>query len=188
MTDPELAAAVDDAPPAPPIRLRRPTEADHRRIAEVVDEWWGGRRVRHLLPRLWLQHFRGTSWVAETDEGRLAGFLVGFVSPDDPEVGYVHMVGVDPNRRRHGLGRRLYRAFIDDVAARGVRRVTAVTWPGNRGSVAFHTGIGFRVDDGPGTQRLYGTPAYPSYDGGDDDRVVLIREIDVGSSGPRSDR
>ena len=168
--------------PIPPIELRRPTEDDHRRIVAVIDEWWGGRRMHQLLPRLWLQHFRGTSWIAETtDSGRLAGFLVGFVSPDDPETGYVHMVGVDPNVRRRGLARRLYTAFIDDMAARGVHRVTAVTWPGNRASVAFHTRLGFRVDDGPGTQRLYGTPAYPSYDGGDDDRVVLSYEIGGGS-------
>jgi GNAT superfamily N-acetyltransferase len=178
MSDAEVVPRTEGAPTLPAIHLRRPTEADHRPIVGVVDEWWGGRRVRQLLPRLWLQHFRGTSWVAETEEGRLAGFLVGFVSPDDPEVGYVHLAGVDPNLRRRGLGRRLYQAFIDDVAGRGVHRVTAVTWPGNRGSVAFHTRIGFRVDDGPGTQRLYGTPAYPSYDGGDEDRAVLTREIE----------
>ena len=53
----------------------------------------------------------------------------------------------------------------------------AITWPGNRQSVAFHTSIGFRVDDGPGTQNLYGTPAYADYDGDGDDRVVFTRDL-----------
>lgn len=159
------------------LTFRRPTEEDHPRVAGVVDEWWGGRRMRALLPRLWFQHFTGTSWIAEDDTGRLAGFIVAFVSQDDPAIGYVHMVASDPNRRRAGIGRALYQRVFDDLAARGVRRVTAITWPGNRQSVAFHTALGFRIDDGPGTQNLYGTPAYADYDGDGDDRAVFSKDL-----------
>ena len=87
------------------------------------------------------------------------------------------MVGTDPNHRRKGLGRLLYQRFLDDVAGRGVRRVTAVTWPGDRASVSFHRALGFTPDTGPGTQNLYGTPAYPDYDADGDDRVVFSREL-----------
>jgi GNAT superfamily N-acetyltransferase len=159
------------------VAFRRPVEADHARLVELVDEWWGGRRMRLLLPRLWLQHFTGTSWIAERADGRVAGFLVGFISQDHPDTAYVHMVATNPNGRRSGLGRALYERFVDDVRGRGVARVKAVTWPGNRVSVAFHTSIGFRIDEGPGTQRLYGTPAYADYDGDGEDRVVFIRDL-----------
>jgi ribosomal protein S18 acetylase RimI-like enzyme len=157
------------------IRLRRPVEADHARLIRVVDDWWGGRRLHDLLPRLWLQHFTGTSWVAETSDGALAGFLIGFASPDDPAVGYIHMVAVNPNHRRGGIGRRLYDAFADDLRARGVRELRAITWAGNRQSIAFHRAMGFRLDDGPGTQRVYGTTAYPDYEGDGEDIVVFRR-------------
>lgn len=165
------------------LRFRRPVEADHATIVGLVDEWWGGRRLHELLPRLWFQHFRGTSWIAETDEGRLAGFLVGFVSPDRPDTAYVHMVGTDPNLRRRGVGRALYGEFFGDVAGRGVRRVEAITWPGNRVSVAFHQGLGFRPVEGPGGQSLYGTPAFADYDYRGEDRVLFVRELaaDTGS-------
>jgi GNAT superfamily N-acetyltransferase len=166
------------------IRLRRPVETDYPIVIAVVDQWWGGRQLRHLLPRLWFQHFTGTSWIAETEGGRLAGFLVGFVSPDDPGIGYVHMIASDPNLRTRGLGRALYDVFIADVSARGVRRVKAITWPGNRASVGFHQAIGFRVEGGPDSQRLYGTPAYPAYDGEGEDRVVFVR--DIAPAGARS--
>jgi len=158
------------------IRLRRPIEADHRFLVGSVDDWWGGRKVHVLLPRLWLQHFTGTSWIAE-DGDRIVGFLVGFISPDRPDEAYIHMVGTDPNHRTAGLGRTLYERFFDDVRARGVRRVTAITWPGNRTSVAFHRAMGFSPADSGGTQNLYGTPAYPDYDAEGDDRVVFSREI-----------
>ncbi len=158
--------------------FRRPTEADYLAVVRLVDDWWGGeRRIDVFLPRLWFQHFTGTSWLAEADDGRSVGFLVGFVSPDHPDAAYVHMVAVHPSRRGRGLGQALYQRFFDDVRARGVRRVTAVTWPGNRQSVAFHRAIGFSVADGPGTQNLYGTPAYADYDFGREDRVVLVRSV-----------
>lgn len=168
-------------------RLRRPVEADHGPIVGLVDAWWGGRRIHDLLPRLWFQHFTGTSWIAETEDGRVVGFLIGFISPDDPTTGYVHMIGADPNRRGRGLGRSLYDAFSADVAIHGVRRIKAITWPGNRVSVGFHTAIGFQVDAGPGTQRLYGTPAHPAYDGEGEDRVVFVREIAASASDGRGD-
>ena len=159
------------------IRLRRPVEADHRVLVGRIDDWWGGRQLHQLLPRLWFQHFTGTSWVAEDEAGHLLGFLVGFVSADRPDEAYIHMVGTDPNRRRGGLGRRLYEQFFADARERGARRVIAITWPGNQVSVRFHRAMGFRPADGPGTQNLYGTPAYPDYDADGDDRVVFSREL-----------
>lgn len=159
------------------LTFRRPTAEDHARIVSVIDEWWGGRALRQLLPRLWLEHFQGTSWVAERADGRLAGFVVGFISPDDPSTAYAHMIASDPNLRRAGTGRALYERFFQDARARGARRVTAVTWPGNRASVAFHRSMGFAVDDGAGTQAIYGTPAHPDHDGPGDDRVVFILDL-----------
>jgi ribosomal protein S18 acetylase RimI-like enzyme len=168
---------VVEEPVTDELRFRRPTEDDFLPIVRVVDEWWGGRRLHHLLPRLWFQHFTGTSWVAETDDGRLAGFLVGFVSPDRPAEAYVHMVAANPNLRRRGVGRRLYDRFIDDVRDRGARRVTAITWPGNRSAIAFHRAIGFSLDDGPGSQPIYGVPAFSDYDEDRDDKAVLTRDV-----------
>jgi ribosomal protein S18 acetylase RimI-like enzyme len=169
----------DDVGESGGLTFRRPTAADHPRIVDVIDEWWDGRNMRRLLPRLWLEHFSGTSWIAERDGGRLAGFIVAFVSQDDPTTGYVHMIAAEPGRRRRGLGRSLYERAFTDLAERGAKRVVAVTWPGNRTSVAFHRAIGFHIDDGPGTQRLYGTPAHPDHDGQDEDRVVFSRELDA---------
>jgi GNAT superfamily N-acetyltransferase len=168
---------MTEAKPASELRFRRPTEADHQGIVVAVDDWWGGRRIHDLLPRLWFQHFTGTSWLAETDAGRPAGFLIGFISPDDPSVAYIHMVGTNPNHRRRGLGRDMYERFFNDVAARGVERVRAITWPGNRISVSFHTALGFGPVDGPGSRNLYGTLGFADYDFPGDDRVVFERSI-----------
>ncbi len=172
------ATSGERAPsPVPGVGFRRPTEADHRAMVSVVDEWWGGRRLHELLPRLWLQHFTGTSWIAEDDGGRLVGFLVGFVSPDHPDVAYCHMIATDPNARRAGLGRALYERFFEDARGRGCTTAKAITWPGNRTSVAFHRRMGFEPEAGEGSQVLYGTPAYPDYDSEGEDRVAFVRAL-----------
>jgi GNAT superfamily N-acetyltransferase len=111
----------------------------------------------------------------------LLGFLIGFISPDHPDVAYAHMIATNPNHRRRGIGRALYEQFFADALAAGARQVQAITWPGNRVSVDFHRHLGFRVDDGPGTTPIYGVPAYPDFDGDGEDRAVLIRTL---TSGP----
>jgi len=159
------------------IAFRRPTEDDYVPIVRVVDDWWGGRNLAQLLPRLWLQHFTGTSWLAETEDRRIAGFLVGFLSPDHDDTAYCHMLATDPNLRRVGLGAALYERFFADARAAGRTRVTAVTWPGNRVSLAFHRAIGFEIARGPGTQNLYGTPSRAGYDFDREDRAIMVRRI-----------
>lgn len=164
-------------PSGEPVRFRRPTEADHRPVVDLVDEWWGGQRVHHLLPRLWFRHFSGTSWIAEDSDGRLAGFLVGFLSPDHPHEAYALLVAVNPNLRRKGIGRALYERFFEDLRARGASRVSTTAWPDNRPAVAFHRALGFSVEAGLGTRPVHGIPAYPDYDGDRDDRVLLHRDL-----------
>lgn len=140
------------------LHVRAAEPGDYDRIAAVVDDWWG-RPIGSALPRLFLDHFHRTSFVAEDDEG-LAGFLVGFLSPSLPDSAYIHFVGVAPRRRGGGLARDLYRRFFALAAAEGRTRVRAITSPLNHGSVAFHTAMGFTVTgpmadyDGPGIDRI----------------------------------
>ena len=149
---------------------RRPERADHARIMEVIDDWWGGRRLSALVPALFLEHFAGTSYVAETHDGDLAGFLVGFRSQDHPDEAYVHFLGVHPDHRRAGLGRELHDRFAAQVASDGVRRVRCVTSTVNTASVEFHTRIGFRVE---------GQDAPALVDGVDDvmGHVRMVRDL-----------
>jgi predicted GNAT superfamily acetyltransferase len=159
-----MARAVDGVPLSD-LTIRQAEPEDHARVLGVLDEWWGGRQMRDMLPRLFFVHFRGTSFVAERD-GELAGFLVGFFSPSEPDEGYVHFVGVSPAERGSGLGRELYERFFAAARAEGRTRVRCVTSPANSGSLAFHRAIGFE-------------PSEPKagYDGPGEDRVVLTRSL-----------
>lgn len=144
--------------------IRHAEPADYGAVIAVIDEWWGGREMAAMLPKLFFVHFRETSFVAE-DDGRVAGFLCGFRSQTFADEAYIHFVGVDPDARARGLGRTLYERFFAAVAPRTV--VRAVTAPVNERSVAFHRAMGFeveRVDE--------------NYDGHGQARVLLVKRLD----------
>ena len=141
--------------------IRHAEPRDYGEVVGVVDEWWGGRAMAAMLPKLFFVHFRDTSFVAE-ENGRIVGFLCGFRSQTFDDEAYIHFVGVDPSARGSGLGRALYERFFAAVAPRTV--VRAVTSPVNERSVAFHQALGFeieRVDE--------------DYDGRGESRVLLRR-------------
>jgi predicted GNAT superfamily acetyltransferase len=143
--------------------LRHAEPGDYGRVIEVIDQWWGGREMAAMLPKLFFVHFLDTSFVAEED-GELAGFLCGFRSQTYADEAYVHFVGVDPARRTSGLGRALYARFFEAIAPRTI--VRAVTAPVNERSVAFHRAIGFEVEQ-----------VDEDYDGRGQSRVLLRKDL-----------
>ncbi len=143
------------------IRTARPS--DYEALVGVVDAWWG-RPVRQGLPRLFLDHFWKTSLVAEAEDGTVEGFLVGLLSPSEPQAAYVHFAAVAPTARRSGLASSLYSAFFDLARADGRAFVGAITSPQNAQSIAFHRRLGFSV-----------SPTVPDYDGPGEARVKMQR-------------
>jgi len=156
------------------VRIRPLRPSDFAPVIAVIDEWWGGRAMARMLPRLFFDHFTDTSFAADQG-GALTGFLVGFVSPAHPAEAYIHFVGVHPGERGHGLGRRLYGTFFDAAEGRGCTRVRAITSPVNTGSVAFHRQMGFRLE--PGDTEVDGIPVATGYDGPGQDRVRFVRDL-----------
>ncbi len=153
--------------------IRQLEPGDHAFIISVVNDWWGGRNMRDMLPRLFFRHFCGTSLVAERG-GEIAAFLVGFVSPCHPEEAYIHFAGVHPRHRSQGLGKKLYTRFFHEVGARGCQTVRCVTSPVNKGSIAFHLAMGFETEQGGPGMPL---PVAQHYDGPGEHRVLFVKTL-----------
>jgi len=168
-------------PAQPDFVLRPLAPGDHDAVIQAVRHWWDGRDLTHMLPRLFCDHFCNTSFAAERQgepPGTLAGFLVGFLSPTRQGEGYVHFAGVRPDCRGQGLATRLYSRFFQLCQKEGRCIVRACTSPVNRGSIAFHTRLGFEIEPGPAT--FEGVPVTPDYNRPGDDKVRFVRRLGFG--------
>jgi len=144
--------------------LRQITVADLSEVLGELPAFWDEERDMSFLHQaLYVHEFGETSVVAERD-GRVVGYLLGFVNQHG--VGYIHAVAVRHEERGKGLARSLYDRFAELVAARGAHGLKAITAPENAGSRAFHAALGFSAEEVPGYSPSSGT------------RVVFRRELD----------
>ena len=126
------------------LTVRNSKPSDHQRIISVMKDWWGGRDLTWMLPKLFLVHFCNTSFIIEKSEDLMA-FLIGFLSQSKVNEGYIHLVGVHPDYRGMGLGGFLYHRFFQICKANNRDTIRSCTSPVNKGSIEFHRKIGFNI-------------------------------------------
>lgn len=157
------------------MEIRSVKGSDYYVISPLINEWWGGRNMSDMLPKLFFDHFTQTSFVAEKD-GKLVGFLIGFLSQTHSNEAYIHFVGVHPEYRKHNIGKHLYNKFFNAVKQNNRSVVRCVTSPVNKVSIAYHTKMGFEIEDGD--RIVDGLSINTDYDGEDQDRVLFVKSLD----------
>ncbi|BAQ63608.1 GNAT family N-acetyltransferase [Geminocystis sp. NIES-3709] len=156
------------------IIIRNIQPSDYKVIISVIDEWWHGRKMRDMLPKLFFIHFQETSFIVEK-ENKIIGFLIGFLSQTHSEEAYIHFSGIDPNFRQQGLGNSLYHKFFQVVQKYDRKRVKCVTSPLNKNSIAFHLRLGFEIEKGNATEK--DISYHLNYDGDGEHRVLFIKQL-----------
>ena len=156
------------------ITIRKAKPSDHASIISALKDWWGGRDLTAMLPRLFLNHFYDTSFVIES-RNMMIGFLIGFLSPSIKNEAYVHFMGIHPDFRKKGLGKTVYERFFEICREQKRTIVRACTSPVNTGSIAFHRKIGFQIE--PGDDEIDGIPVTRNYNRPDDHKVLFKRPI-----------
>lgn len=167
--------------PAPPYDVRHPDEADFASLDARLRDWREERGGRAGAGRLWFRHLGGTGWLAEASRDRRPlGLLLGLRSVDRPAEAVVHLVAVDPEFRRRGIGRDLVERFAGQLAAEGATVLVATCRPDDRIALAFFGALGLEPEAAAGGTRIYGVPAVEDWDGAGEDRVLLGRRISPG--------
>lgn len=155
------------------ILIRSAVPSDCESILAVVPGWWGRPIESDMFSRFFLAHFSETCLIAERD-GRMVGFLIGFLSQTREDEAYIRFVVVHPQERSAGVGRALYEMFFQVAAKHGRRIIRSVTSPANMNSVAFHKRLGFTVE--PQEHEENHLPVQRNYHGREGtDRVLLVR-------------
>jgi ribosomal protein S18 acetylase RimI-like enzyme len=156
------------------MEIRSVKSSDYYTISPLINEWWGGRQMADKLPKLFFDHFSDTSFVAE-ENGEIIGFLIGFLSQTYSNEAYIHFVGVHPEHREKHVGKNLYNHFFEIIKQYNRKIVRCVTSPVNKGSIAYHTKMGFVIDDGD--KKLDDVFAHTNYDGPNQDRVLFVKKL-----------
>ena len=126
------------------MRVRNIQGEDYVKIHSVLNDWWGGRDMAAMLPKLFFVHFQETSFIIEED-GETLGFLTGFLSQTHKEEAYVHFIGVNPKYRRRGIASTLYSYFFDVARANNRKVVKAITSPVNKNRYSFIGRLAFEL-------------------------------------------
>ncbi|MEW5741376.1 MAG: GNAT family N-acetyltransferase [Myxococcota bacterium] len=124
------------------VRQHHRWDADRFLLVEPVDEgyrWFFGTQLGKKAVAL---------LVAELD-GEVVGYAYGTVEKRDwnallDEHGALHDVAVDARYRRHGIGRKLVAAMLDELRARGATKVVLHSATQNAGAQALFESLGFR--------------------------------------------
>ncbi len=136
------------------MQTRKITKGDFDQIVDVIDRWWGGPMANFAHPIFFYE--LGDNALIVEDDGRLIGFLLGFLVFKTPKTGYVHLVGIHPDYRRKGVARILYETFTERCRSLGCERMKAITTTGNEGSIRFHQALGWtstEIEDYAGQDR-----------------------------------
>jgi hypothetical protein len=168
------------------ITIRQANPDDYDRVIGDVDDWWGGRQMAAMLPRLFFTHFRPWTYVAVRDHA-IVGFIAAFQSQTHSSQVCCHFIGVDPTARGQGIGEALYQRLFSHAAEMGCEEVLAVTAPTNQPSINFHVRVGFDI-----IRDSYVEDAVPysaDYDGPGEDRVRFRIGLQdhLARSGPNCD-
>ncbi|WP_066187586.1 GNAT family N-acetyltransferase [Gracilibacillus timonensis] len=154
--------------------IRKVKRLDYDRLSPLINQWWGGRQMSEKLPKLFFDHFTDTSFIVEED-GEIIGFLIGFLSQTYAKEAYIHFVGIHPEQRKRGIGKELYHRFFSKVQTENRTKIRCVTSPVNKTSIAYHTKMGFAIEQG--NKIVDGISVHANYDGAGQDRVLFVKEL-----------
>ncbi len=126
------------------VEIRSFCEADEERVIELWAQCdllrpWNDPR-KDIARKLRVQ--RDLFLVGMISGRVVASVMAGY----DGHRGWVNYLAVDPDCRRHGLGRAMMLEAERRLAALGCPKVNLQVRRGNLDAVAFYAGIGFRED------------------------------------------
>lgn len=126
--------------------LRTPEIRDGARLWEIAKDSQVLDTNSSYAYLLWCRDFAATSVVAEVD-GRVAGFVIGYLRPESPRTVFVWQVAVDHDQRGRGLGVAMLDRLVDnliDAGGHGVDALETTVSPDNPASIAMFAALARR--------------------------------------------
>jgi len=158
--------------------IRRVKEDDFLKIAEIAPKCPPMVTERNSIYHIFTKFFKNTSFVVETTEVEIIGFLLGFRSQENLQDAYIHLLCVSPEWRKKGLAKALIWKFLDIVRIKGCNRIYLIAKPENLTAIEFYKRLGFKFDSEGEKVHINGVNAVKDYNGFEDHMVIFCKLLD----------
>lgn len=149
------------------------SHSDFLQILADIEDFWGSNRTLSYHHPMFVNELGNTSFVIKNNDMVIA-YLFGFLSQTE-QTGYVHLIGVRQSHQKRGLGKKLYRQFIEYLKNIGVQNLKSITTPTNEKSINFHLSMGMKMT---GIETEKGIRIIKDYSGLGQDRVIFKMNLD----------
>jgi ribosomal protein S18 acetylase RimI-like enzyme len=157
-------------------KIRNVIEDDFIKISQVAEYCSPMTNERKSIYHLFTKFFKKTSLVV-TGNGEINGFLLGFISQENPENSYIHLLCLKQAFRGQNIALNLVDEFIKIVSSLGCRKVFLICKPYNKAAIIFYSKIGFSSLQSDETTKINGINVFKDYDGPKDDKIVFFKSI-----------
>ncbi|QIL90121.1 diaminobutyrate acetyltransferase [Microbulbifer sp. SH-1] len=127
------------------VLLRRPVSEDGAAVHRLIGNCPPLDTNSLYCNLLQASHFSATSVAAELD-GRLVGFISGYLIPERPDTLFIWQVAVAEQGRGMGLAGRMLREILDRPACTQVRHLETTITPDNDASWALFRSLARKLD------------------------------------------
>lgn len=160
------------------LNIRNAVADDFIGIAKLAENCGPMSTMPNAVYHLFTRHFKKTSFVVEDNANhKILGFLLGFISQDNPDESYIHLLCLDSDLRGLGVGKTLINLFTETVSRSGCKKIMLVTKPHNKISINFYRKMGFKSYPSDKTFELEGDNVHRNYDGPNQDKIIFIKQL-----------
>lgn len=153
--------------------LRRPTLQDGAAIHALIESSPPLDVNSTYAYLLLCHHFRDTCVVAEVD-GKLFGFISGYLPPTQPDTFFVWQVAVHSDARGRGLGVSMLRYLLQQYRAGHIRYLDTTVSPSNQASRAMFARLARDLETVLSEQPLFPKALFGDSAGHEDEMLLRI--------------
>lgn len=155
--------------------IRNVREEDFLNIADVAAYCPPMVTERNSIYHLFTKFFKATSLIMEQENKKVVGFLLGFISQDNPQEAYIHLLCIMPPWRNKGLAQALVEKYLEILKENGCRKVHLITSPGNKKAIIFYEKMDFKIENEGEEIVINGVKSVKNYNGPGEHKLICTK-------------